>query len=308
MPETTQMTIPKPHAVFEAVMEDGATIRVRRHGVAGAPRLVLSHGNGLAIDGYFSFWGRLLDRYDVIVYDFRNHGQNPPHLPVHHHWKRFIQDDERIWHAIREQWGAKPMAGVFHSLSAVTAVMHTLEMGRRWDPLVLFDPPIHPREGHPLQAVQIFHEGEIAARARRRTERYKTPADLAQLFAHVPQFMLWRPEAYELMARATLRLDEAAGDWVLACPRELEAHVFESNRDATIWPRMKNLPVPCKLICGDPANEHKQPPALIGRAIAEETAVEYEAIPQTTHFLQIERPDECIRAMEAFLRKHGFLQ
>src|SRR5690348_8938398 len=308
MARTEQMSIPDPHATFEAAMEDGALIRVRRHGVAGAPRLVLSHGNGPAIDGYFPFWGRLLDRYDVIVYDFRNHGRNPLHHPAHHQWKRFIADDERVWHGIREHWGAKPLAGVFHSLSAVAAVMHTLEMGRRWDPLVLFDPPIHPREGHPLQAVQIFHEAQIAARARRRTERYRSRDDLAQLLAHVPQFTRWRPEAYELMARATLRRDEAAGDWVLACPRELEAHVFESNHDATIWPRMKNLPVPCKLICGDPANEHKQPPALIGRAIAEETAVEYEAIADTTHFLQIERPDECIRAMESFLRRHRFIQ
>ena len=307
MAKTGEVSIPRPHGVFDAVMEDGAVIRVRRHGKPGAPRLVLSHGNGLAIDGYFSFWGQLLDRYDVIVYDFRNHGQNPPHHPAHHNWKSFIQDDERVWHAIRERWGAKPAAGVFHSLSAVAAVMHTLKMGRRWDPLVLFDPPIHPREGHPLQEVQIFHEGQIAARARRRTERYKTPEDLAELFTHVQQFKLWRPEAYELMARATLRRDEAAGDWVLACPRELEAHIFESNRDATIWPRMKNLPVPCKLICGDPAHEHKQTPALIGRAIAEETPVEYEAIADTTHFLQIEHPEECIRAMESYLRKHGFI-
>jgi len=64
MANETQITIPRPHAVFEAVMEDGAIIRLRRHGVPGAPRLVLSHGNGLAIDGYFSFWGRLLDRYE----------------------------------------------------------------------------------------------------------------------------------------------------------------------------------------------------------------------------------------------------
>ena len=303
-----QEVIPNPHAALELKMEDGAVIRVRRHGTREGPRLVLSHGNGLAIDGYFTFWGRLLDRYEVIVYDFRNHGQNPPHHPAHHQWKRFILDDERIWHAIRQAWGAKPAAGAFHSLSAVTAVMHTLEMGARWDPLVLFDPPIHPREGHPLQAIQISHEGEIAARARRRTERYKNPQDLARLFAHVPQFKRWRPEAYALMARATLRHDQAAGDWVLACPRDLEAHVFESNRDATIWPRMRDLPVPCKLICGDPENEHKQPPALIGRAIAEETALEYEAIPGTTHFLQLEKPEECVRAMESFLCKRGFIQ
>ncbi|HLJ43671.1 MAG TPA: hypothetical protein VKT12_05575, partial [Candidatus Binataceae bacterium] len=106
MAELRGANIPPPHAAFDAIMEDGAVIRVRRHGIAGAPRLVLSHGNALAIDGYFSFWGRLLDRYDVIVYDFRNHGDNPPHHPAHHQWKRFIQDDERIWHAIREQWDA----------------------------------------------------------------------------------------------------------------------------------------------------------------------------------------------------------
>ncbi len=308
MTSQSQVTIPKPTEVVDAVMDDGAIIRVRRHGVPDGPRLALSHGNGLAIDGYFPFWQRLLERYDLILYDFRNHGQNPVHDPPNHHWPQFVRDDERIWHAIRERFGAKPIAGIFHSLSAVTSVMHTLEMGKRWEVLVLFDPPIHPREGHPLQAIQKAHEGDIAERARRRTERYKDPSDLAAIFARLSQFRLWQPEAYELMARATLRRDEASGDWMLACPRELEADVFATNRDATIWPRMANLPMPCKLVCGDPASEFKQPPALIGRAIAEETRCEYEAIPNTTHFLQIERPEECVRAMESFLRKHPFFE
>jgi pimeloyl-ACP methyl ester carboxylesterase len=59
------------------------------------------------------------------------------------------------------------------------------------------------------------------------------------------------------------------------------------------------------LICADPADGG--PPALIGRALAEEASLEYEAIPETSHFLQIERPQECIRAMEAFLVKHGLV-
>jgi pimeloyl-ACP methyl ester carboxylesterase len=71
---------------------------------------------------------------------------------------------------------------------------------------------------------------------------------------------------------------------------------------------MKDLPVACKLICGDPENEHKQPPALIGRAIAAEAALEYEAVAGTTHFLQLEKAEECIRAMESFLRKRGFIR
>ena len=108
------------------------------------------------------------------------------------------------------------------------------------------------------------------------------------------------------MARATLRYDEASGEWILACPRELEARIFESTADPTIWPRMANLQVPVKLICADPESEDAGPPSLIGRAMAAELPIEYEAIPDTTHFLQIERPRECVQATETFFARHGF--
>ncbi len=39
--------------------------------------------------------------------------------------------------------------------------------------------------------------------------------------------------------------------------------------------------------------------------MAEELSIEYEAIPDTTHFLQIEKPESCIRSMEEFLRQQG---
>jgi pimeloyl-ACP methyl ester carboxylesterase len=39
--------------------------------------------------------------------------------------------------------------------------------------------------------------------------------------------------------------------------------------------------------------------------MAEELGLPYEAIPGTTHFLQIERPAECIRAVESFLAPLG---
>jgi pimeloyl-ACP methyl ester carboxylesterase len=299
----TPHLVPAARHTFDARMHDGAIIRVRQHGNPRGPRLVLSHGNGLAIDGYFPFWGLLLDRYEVIVFDFRDHGRNPPHTEAGHVWPNFVRDLETVWHAIARELGAKPAAGVFHSLSAVAAAMHALEHGRRFDALVLFDPPIFPRQGHPLRADQQFDKDSLAARARRRTERYKAPADLARQFR--ARFPRWRPEAYELMARATLRHDTHAGDWTLACPREWEAHVFASNADPNLWPRMAQCPVPVKLVCGDPELEGAMPPARIGRAMAEELPLEYEAIAGTTHFLQIERPDECIRATESFLRNHG---
>ncbi len=291
-----------PLRVVELTMEDGAIIRIRQHGNPSGPRLVLSHGNGLAIDGYLPFWGRLRDRYELILFDFRNHGQNPLHNFKHHNWPQFIHDLEHIFEIVQQKLGAKPTAGVFHSLSAVTAVMQTQRIGRRWDPLVLFDPPFYPPDGHPIRELQRGTENDIAARAERRTPSYEDPGDLARQFQR--RFPRWQPEAYNLMARATLRYDSSSRRWVLACPREYEAHIFRSNRETSTWQRLREMPVPIKLICADPADGG--PPALIGRALAEETAVEYQAIPDTSHFLQIERPGECIGAMEDFLVKHGF--
>jgi pimeloyl-ACP methyl ester carboxylesterase len=295
--------VPEPLRVIELTMDDGAIIRIRQHGNPAGPRLALSHGNGLAIEGYLPFWERLQERYELILFDFRNHGQNPLHNFTHHNWPQFIHDLERIFESVQQNLGAKRTAGVFHSLSAVTSVMQTQRMGRRWDPLVLFDPPFYPPDGHPIRELQRGNEDDIATRAERRTPNYPDPIDLAQQFQR--RFPKWEPKAYELMARATLRYDASAQRWVLACPREYEAHIFRSNRETTTWRRLRQMPVAVKLICADPADGG--PPALIGRALADEAMVEYEAIAGTSHFLQIERPQECVEAMEAFLVKQGFI-
>jgi pimeloyl-ACP methyl ester carboxylesterase len=294
--------VPTPLRVIEVRMEDGAVIRVRQHGNPLGQRLALSHGNGLAIDGYLPFWGRLLERYELILFDFRNHGQNPLHHFSHHNWPQFIHDLERIFERVRQELGSKRTAGVFHSLSAVTSVMQTQRLGKRWDPLVLFDPPFYPPDGHPIRELQRGTEDDIAKRAERRTPSYDDPMALAHQFER--RFPRWQPEGYELMARATLRYDSGERRWLLACPREYEAHIFRSNRETSTWQRMRHLPVAVKLICADPADGG--PPALIGRALREEAGVEYEPIAGTSHFLQIEKPRECVRAMETFLATHDF--
>jgi len=284
-------------------MSDGAIIRLRRHGNPAGPRLALSHGNGLAIDGYYPFWSLLRDHYDLILFDFRNHGQNPRHTFENHNWNQFVRDLEQIYSASQERFGARRTTGVFHSLAAIAATMQAQRFGPRWDPLVLFDPPYYPPESHRLRSVQFMNEEEIADRAEKRTPGYADPMELAASFAR--RLTRWKPEAYELMARATLRWDDRANQWLLACPREFEAKVFRTNRDTTVWTGLAQMPVAVKLICGDPDVADSMPPARLGQAVAAESGVAYEAIAETTHFLQIEKPHECIHAMETFLRAQG---
>jgi pimeloyl-ACP methyl ester carboxylesterase len=298
------LELPEPLKTVDAVMHDGAVICVRQHGNPGGPRLALSHGNGLAIDGYLPFWGPLRDRYELIVFDFRNHGQNPTHLLENHVWPNFIRDSHAIFDLIQSEFGPKRTAGVFHSLSAVTAASLSQQTGPRWDPLVLFDPPFYPPEDHPLVRNQLGDKDDLANRAARRTQRFRDPADLARQFA--VRLAGWVPEGYELMARATLRHDTHAGDWMLACPREFESQAFRGNRNADAWLRMGQMPVAVKLICADPSVEGQVPAQICAALAAATPSLDYTMLPGSTHFLQIERPLECVRLMEAFLAEQGF--
>ena len=128
------MTLPTPCRIETLTMADGASIIVRQHGNANVPRFLLSHGNGFASDLYYPFWSLLLDRFDIIVYDVRNHGWNPVGDRRRHNVPTFIQDSQNILESVGRLFGNKPTIGVFHSLSAVVAMLHQRQTGGspRW--------------------------------------------------------------------------------------------------------------------------------------------------------------------------------
>src|SRR5262249_43193373 len=65
---TMPLTVPVPVARFDIAMEDGPKVYVRRHGNPNGTRLLMSHGNGFAIDAYLPFWQRFLADYDVVIF------------------------------------------------------------------------------------------------------------------------------------------------------------------------------------------------------------------------------------------------
>ena len=87
--------IPTPLQTLDVTMDDGAVVRVRQHS-RGTLRLLLSHGNGFAIDAYFPFWGPLLKQFEIVVFDIRNHGQNPLHRLESHDQAHLVQDFETL--------------------------------------------------------------------------------------------------------------------------------------------------------------------------------------------------------------------
>lgn len=297
-------TVPAPDAAADLAMKDGAIVRLRRYGKPGATRLVLSHGNGLAINAYAPFWLPLANDYDVVVFDMRNHGENPLHDPAAHTWESFYSDMEDIFQGLSAHFGAARTVGAFHSLSSIAALEHTLRHGKRWDALCLFDPPLMPPKGHALQAIEHADMEKHSARALRRQAVFDSPDQLASQFRRRSSFSRWVPEGADLLARHTMR-QTPDGQWTLCCPPELEARTFRDNVDPTQYSRMKEVAVPFMIIAGDPDSPHASPAAFTARSAHEEMGIDYAMVPDTTHFLQIEEPQACRDLLIDFLNRHG---
>jgi pimeloyl-ACP methyl ester carboxylesterase len=303
----TDIEVPAPHDAFDVVMGDGAVVCVRQHGRADGVRLYVSHGNGFAVDGYYPFWGPLTGRFEVIAFDVRNHGQNPRAFSGldGHTYAQMTLDLERILRAVVARLGPRSSVGAFHSLSARTAMKHAVELGFPWQALILFDPPNVPPPAHPAWAAMDVFERRLSEWAMGRQDRFADPAELARQYAETRAHSTWVPGAHALMARSVLRRDEVGDGWMLCCPRELEASIYLQAMTMNLWPPYDAYGGPVKLIAADPEARGAPAPAFANRALAEEFGYEYEVVPGTGHLLQIQKPEECRRAMLGFLDKVG---
>jgi pimeloyl-ACP methyl ester carboxylesterase len=299
-----QIEIPAPSLTFEVPLEDGARIRMRRHGNPDGVRLLVTHGNGFAADAYFPYWRHLLSKFDVLVFDFRNHGQNTPVVPSNHHYDQLVRDLERVVQTVGTELGTKKTAGIFHSMSARTAMKHALDAGWRWDALVLFDPPNVPLKGHPLYEPMETFEHKLTAWAKARRRRFATIEELAEEYRQSRATKNWLPGMHELMARSVLRAVPDGG-FQLVCDPENEAHIYAQALTLNLWPKAAEFGGPVKLIGCDA--DYKGAPATgpANRALGVEGGYDYSFVPGTGHLLQIEKPDECVRLTLEFFRKHG---
>ena len=276
-------------------MEYDAVIVLRRHGNPDGPRLVLSHGNGLAIDLYYPFWSLLLDDFDLMVYDLRNHGWNAVGNMSAHNVPTFVLDHDRILEAIDELYGPKPKIGVFHSASALASLLsaaHRETLAAR----VLFDPPLcRPGIGeYEFEAAAV----RAAAAVRRRTDRLRSREEFAGVLPFFPIFSRVVPGVHELVARTTLRRCGDGNGYELRCPREFEAQIIDFSGVYALLVDLQALRSPTKVIGADPTLPYSYLPTFDCSGIAK---VDYDFIPEATHLLQLEQPHECAAELRKFV-------
>ena len=297
--------IPVPTETFEVPLSDGARILMRRHGNPDGVRLLVTHGNGFAADAYYPYWRQLVAKFDVLVFDFRNHGRNVPVVPSNHQYVQLADDLERVVQAVNAKLGAKKTAGIFHSMSARTAMKHAIEIGWRWDALVLFDPPDVPLKGHPLyEAMEVF-ENRLTEWAKTRRRKFNTVEELTEEYRASRATRNWVPGMHELMAQSVLRQSPDGNGYELVCAPENEANIYAQALTLNLWPKASEFGGPVKLVGCDPNFKGAPATGPANQALGLEGGYDYGFVEGTGHLLQIEKPDECIRLTLEFLSKHG---
>ena len=289
--------LPEPLSVLDVRLDADTVTTLRQHGNPSGPRIVVSHGCGLAVDLYYPFWSLLADDFDLMVYDLRNHGWNDVGAQRDHNVPTLIGDHDIILEAIDRHYGSKPTVGIFHSVTTVVAL---LSFSKFYAALVLFDPPL-TQSG--TSQIELHDAAErAAAMTRRRGHRFRSREEFEELLGILPLFKRTVPGVHELMARTTLRWSGDDQVYVLRCPREYEAQLMDYARSFFPLLDLDLLACPTKVVGADPTLPHAYLPTLDQRLAS---AMDYDFIPEATHFLQLEKPAECAALTREFIARHG---
>ena len=289
-------SIRPPRATTDVALSDGTRTVLRRYGNPDGFRILLSHGNGLAVDLYYPYWSLLLDDFDLVLFDLRNHGWNPVGAFEEHTIPALVRDLEAIGTAVDREYGVKPRAGVYHSVSALAALLSP-SCGVSYSALVLFDPPLFRPGARRLEFDLAC--SRAATMTRNRAVRFPSEHDFLELIRVQPAFGRVASEVFAIMAQTTLR-HAAGGGYELRCPRDYEARIMESLPHFSRLVNTGPVCCPIMVVGADPAGNYYFLPACEPDAAS---GLEYKCLAGTTHLMQLERPRECAALTVSFLKR-----
>ena len=297
MVNETVWRVPEPLSTLDVQLDTHTVITVRRHGNCLGPRLVLSHGNGVAIDAYYPFWSLLADDFDLMVYDLRNHGWNDVGKMRDHNIPTLMSDHDIIADSIVQEYGEKPTVGIFHSLSTLVAL---LSFNRNYSALIFFDPPLCKPANSEMKFIEAAER--MAAMIRIRTEKFKSEEQFVEVMVFSPTFSHVASGVRKLIAQTTLRKTVDGEAYELRCPRDYEAQIAEYVRSFSPLLDLSMLSCPTKVIGADPTLPHTYLPTF---NLAHASAVDYDFVPDSSHFLQLEQPKKCAEMVREYLECQG---
>jgi pimeloyl-ACP methyl ester carboxylesterase len=271
------------------------------HGGTGQP-LHFLHANGYPPACYEPLFDLLRSQYHVFGMTLR---------PL---WPDSKPEELRDWNPLSDdllqfldEQKTGPLIGMGHSIGAIVTLRAALQHPEYFRALILLDPvlflPSFIRTWNAARMLGIGHRVHplIPGALKRR----RTFDDLDIVFRGYRRRKIFRYFSDESLRAfiAGMAKPKADGGYELAYSPEWEAHIYYTGvwRDMELWHGLPNLKVPTLIIRGAETDTFLE---AAGRLVKQkQPKVQVVTIPQSTHLVPLERPQEVFDLMQSFLKE-----
>ena len=262
------------------------------------PMLHLAHANGFPPGTYRRLAEALCGSFRVVSMAARPLWDSGPPASLKS-WHTLAEDLSRNL----ENRGFSGVVGVGHSLGAVTTLLAADAHPQLFSAVVLVDPVtltgLHSALWRLMKAVGVRGMLPIARGARRRREWWPDHETVRDSWAATPVFSTWQREVLEDYLRCAV-VDAPQGGVTLRYPKIWEARVFEiAPHD--VWPELRRIAAPVIFVHGEHTVAFVRAAARRARRVLGPGHVA--VVPDTTHFVPMERPTELARVIIEHLTK-----
>ena len=251
------------------------------------PTLHFAHGNGFPPETYRLLLDALTERFHVVSAAARPIWSVAPAESLHD-WNE-LADDLRRELRSRHLNG---VVGVGHSLGGVLSLLAAAREPALFSAVVAIDPVLFTGAmalvWGAMKRLGIGHRLAIARRARGRRSHWPDRDSVRESYRGKAIFRTWRRDVFEDYIRAGT--DPAPDGGVrLRYPPAWEARIFEITPH-DLWRSLRGVGVPVLILRGEHSDTFTD--AARRRALRTLPHARAVVVPDTTHFLPMERPHE----------------
>jgi len=266
----------------------------------GGPLALLHHGTGLCAALWEPVAQRLRERFRVVAFDARGHGESSKPPPGDAYlWSEFGDDLAALAGRLAPEAG--PVAlGVGHSFGGSATLCAAAARPGLFERVALLDPVILPPSATPPEQRRAPRGSEMSEGARRRRQLFPDRAAARERWQGRPPVASWTPRVFDLYVEHAL-LARADGAFELACPGEIEAAIYERGASVDAFEQARGVRCPALLLRAGRGDFPRALYEALARELPEGEVREID----TGHFVPMEAPELVARELLAFSARPG---
>ncbi len=267
----------------------GVPLCVWDYGGEGPP-LLLCHCTG-TLGRIWDPLVPLLPGFRVLALDARGHGASgKPRDFEAYAWSRMGRDVLAVIDAL--EWPL-PWYAAGHSCGAAMLGYAALARSAAFRRMVWVDAIVGPEAA-------FAGENKLAAAARRRREHFACRDDAHENFSAKPPMARWRPAVLDAYLDHGFE-HHPDGTLTLACPREIEAMVYEQGGAHEVWHALNTIEVPTRVVTGSASNVASLAEAHATRL----PRAELMTVPGASHFVPQEHVEQTAHLIATWCSEAG---